>query len=151
MDFRAATRQRPIVSCLILVHLLFVMEAGLERMVWCHHHEGKAHLEFQISESACPCDEFDLKTARPVPSAPDQAYRRSSWKDMSCWHETIFSDVCRPSLQDPEKGSSITKQPLLEYLTAFLSAGRDIFAAPPSPASLHLFSCNRSPGEIIRC
>jgi hypothetical protein len=151
MEFRTAPRQRPIVSCLILVHLLFVTEASLERMVWCHHHEGKAHLEFQISESACACDRFDPKAARPVPVAPEQTSRRASWKDMSCWHEPIFSDVCRPSLQDPEKGSSIIKQPLLEYLTAFSSEGKDIFAAALFPASSYLFSCNRSPGAIVRC
>jgi hypothetical protein len=151
MGFRAILRQRLRLGLLLLIVSLFLIEVALPKMVWCHHLQGTAHLEFRLSESECPCDRCEENSEEPRPGLLDRTLGQSSWKAKNCWHETIFSDVGRPSLQNPPQKIVSLKHWLVQCLSPVFPEKWDLVPASLPPASRHLFYCGLSPGEVFRC
>ena len=143
--------QRLRVGFLLLIVSLFLIEVALPKIVWCHHLQGTAHIEFRLSESGCPCDRCDESSEEARQGVLDRTSGQTSWQIKNCWHETIFSEVGRPSLQDPPQKTAGLKHLTVQNLLPVFHERWHTLAAPLPPASDHLFNCGLSPGEVFRC
>ncbi len=151
MNFHGAVLKRIRAALLVMVLFLFLIEVSLPKVVWCHHSQGTAHLEFRPLESDCPCERCEEGPEQPELGFLDQTSGQSAWKAKNCWHETVFSDVGRPSLQSPPQKIMVLSHLTGLSLLAVFPEKNFIFAALLTPAPRYLFSCGLSPGEVFRC
>jgi len=151
MNFRGAVLRRLRVALLVLILFLFLIEVSLPKVVWCHHSQGASHLEFRHSEADCPCEICEEGSGEPQQGLLDRISGQFAWKAKNCWHETVFSDVGLPSLQNPPQKIVVISHLTGLCLSAVFPEKSDIFAAMLTPAPRYLFNCGLSPGEIFRC
>jgi len=151
MIWRLNASQRPWDVLLVGLHLLFIIGILAPDVVWCHHLDGKAHLECMISDCACPCDPPPRLREKPSGAIPGPAFERILSKDTRCWHESVLPDVDRSSLQRSVGESAVSAYPEF-LLRPALPSGPDVFSggapiSPPPP----LFAGGFAAIEALRC
>jgi len=119
---------------LILVHLFFILEILAPDVVWCHHPDGRAHLECQFSDSYCPCEPHQRLREDSAPAASGPMLNPVLSKGECCWHETLQLDSDRTSLQGRVGDAAVIVHPAVQDRPAVLWGPEDFSAGSPASA-----------------